>query len=447
MARAAAWQYVTVSFPLSNPALLNIASISSAVRNYLTSSILYPVIHILYNYPMNFNTLFLILITALGINVQAQERTVVATVDSSPIYLGEIGGSNDRQEGEIKFVDPEATPGGTDIESRILLLRKRIKDELLRREIDKRAIVPSDDLVLREVNAYADRQWRLLFPNPEKRKEVLSKMQLTGLKILEGLNIWRHDKEKGNEFAKNELEPLGMNEQAWSFYTENAQDPEILGKLKKWEEINTMTQDEIKEFLFLTTNEDHRENIKFILARDMLKRSVAPEVTVSPEETQRLHELINNTAWIDIIIIPEGGEELTKLSGAPKKERNSLLSDEVKSNKIRLPRSDTKDAERNISSLKEFMILATYTESLEPGTLSSVVEWSQHAGGFSTFVIYIVDRNSNSEIIGIKEPRKAELTEVLKKFKRDREFLKWINREMPQRTKILLPEYKEALQH
>jgi hypothetical protein len=394
---------------------------------------------------MNFNTLLLILIIALGIHVQAQERTVVATVDSAPIYLDEIGGAHAPQEGEIKFVDPEANPGATDIESQIILLRKRIKDTVLRLEIEKRAIAPSDDLVTREVNAYSDRQWQLLFPNPEKKKEVLSRMQITGLKILEGLNIWRQDKEKGNEFAKNELEPLGMNEQAWAFYTENAQDPEILGKLKKWEEINSMTQDEIKEFLFLTKNEEHLENIKFILAKDMLKRSVAPEVTVSPEETQRLHDLINNTAWIDIIIIPDGGEELTKLSGTPKKERNALLSDEVKSNKIRLPRSDTKDAKRNISSLKEFMILASYTESLEPGTLSSVVEWSQHAGGFSKFVIYIVDRNSNSEVIDIEEPRKAELTEALKKFKRDREFLKWLNAEIPKRTKILLPEYKEAL--
>jgi len=293
----------------------------------------------LYNYPMNFHTLVFILIAAIAIGAQARERAVVATVGSSPIYLDEIGGPNDPQEGEIKFVDPKGASGGSDIDSQIILLRKRIKDEVLRQEIQKRAISPSDELVTREINSYADQQWRLLFPTPEKKKEVLSRMQLTGLKILEGLNIWREDKEKGNEFAKKELEPLGMNDEAWSFYTENAEDPVILGKLKKWEDVDKMSEDEIKEFLFLTKNKDHRENIKFILAKDMLKISVTQEITVNPEETQRLHDLMINTKWIDIIIIPQGDETLTKLSSAPKKERNSILSGAQESKKIRLPRS------------------------------------------------------------------------------------------------------------
>lgn len=396
---------------------------------------------------MNFNTLVFILIAIVSIGAQARERTIVATVDSTPIYLDEIGDSNSRQEGEIKFVDPQGSPQGTDIGSQIILLWKRIKDELLRREIDKRAIVPSEELVLREVNAYADQQWRLLFPSPEKKKEVLSRMQLTGLKILEGLNIWRQDKEKGNEFAKKELEPLGMNEQAWSFYTEHADDPEILGKLKKWEDIDEMSEDEIKEFLFLTKNEDHRENIKFILAKDMLRKRVTPEAAASPEEIQRLNDLLNNTLLIDIIIIPEGDDELKKLRSTQEVERNSQLSENLKSKIIRLPRSEAKDKDPNISSLKEFMILASYTESLEPGTISSVVEWSQQGSANSNFVIYIVEREPDTEIIEIDEPRKTELSKALKKFKRDREFLKWINNEIPQRTKILLPEYKDALPH
>lgn len=393
---------------------------------------------------MNFNAVVFILITALGTCAQAQERTVVATVDSSPIYLDEIGGSG-RREGEIKFVDPKGAPGGPDIESQIILLRKRIKDEVLSREIQKRAIAPSDDLVMREVNAYADQQWRLLFPSPEKKKEVLSRMQATGLKILEGLNIWRQDKEKGDKFAKKELEPLGMNKEAWSFYTDHARDPEILSKLRKWEDIDKMSQTEIKEFLFLIKNEEHRENIKFILAKDMLKKSVIPEALASPEETQRLHELIDNTQWIDIIIIPEGDEELTKLTGTPKKDRNSVLSDRLKSKKTRLPHSQIKDTKHNHTNLKEYMILATYAESLEPGTLSTVVVWPQQERGFSNFVIYIVDRKSNSEIIQAKDSRNIELSHALQKFKRNRGFLKWLNGETQKRTKILLPEYKEAL--
>ena len=394
---------------------------------------------------MNFNTLVFILITALGVSTQAQERTIVATVDSSPIYLDEIRGSNGRQEGEIKFVDPGGAPGGSDLESQIILLRKRIKDEVLRQEIQERAITPSDDLVRREVNAYAEQQWRLLFPNPEKKKEVLSKMQATGLKILKGLSIWRQDKEKGNEFAEKELKPLGMNKRAWSFYTDHAQDPEILGKLRKWEDIEEMSQAEIKEFLFLTNNDEHRENIKFLLAKDMLKRSVIPQTPASPEETERLHDLISNTQWIDIIIIPQGGEELMKLNSTPKKDRNSVLSDVLKSKKIRLPHSHIKDAKHNHASLKEYMILASYTESLEPGTLSTVVEWPQPGHGTSKFVIYIMDRKPNSELIEADKTRKAKLRDALRKFKQDREFLKWLNEETQKRTKILLPEYKEAL--
>lgn len=394
---------------------------------------------------MKFHTLLFILIAAIATGAEAQQRTVVATVDSSPIYLDEIGGRVSTQEGEIKFVDPEATPEGADIESQIVLLRKRIVDEVLRREIQKRDITPSEDLVTKEVNAYADRQWRLLFPTPEKKKEVLSRMQLTGLKILEGLNIWREDKDKGNEFAKNELEPLGMNKEAWSFYTDHAQDPEILGKLKRWEDVDKMSEEEIKEFLFLTKNKDHRENIKLILATGILKTSVTPEVKVAPEETQRLHDLINNTRWIDIIIIHEDDEELATLSNTPKKERNSSLSGELESKKIRLPRSETAEAKRNFTNLKEYMVLASYTESLEPGTLSSVVDWPEQGGDSSDFVIYISDRKAGNKVIEADEKQKKELTMALKKFKQDRAFTKWLNREIPERTKILLPEYEAAL--
>lgn len=394
---------------------------------------------------MHLKTLAFILIAAIAICAQAQERTVVATVDSTPIYLDEIGGGNSPQQGEIKFVDPQGAPQGADIENQIILLRKRIKDELLRSEIQNRSISPPEDLVTKEVNAYADRQWQLLFPTPEKKKEVLSRMQLTGLKILEGLNIWIDDEAKGNEFAKKELEPLGMNEQAWSFYTKHAGDPEILEKLEKWEEIDEMSEEEIKEFLFLTKNKDHRENIKFILAKEILINDLTSQSQTSPEETKRLFDLINNTKWIDIIIIPEGNKELTKLSGVPKNERKSLLSDKLKSKKMRLPRTDNGNSRRNHSSLKEYMFLASYADSIEPGTLSSIIDLTDQGQDTKNFAIYIMDRQTRSQVIEADANQKRELTKALQKFKRDREFLNWLSEEIPKRTKILLSEYKEAL--
>ena len=398
---------------------------------------------------MNFKTLILILIliTALSTSTPAQERKVVATVNSEPIYLDEIGGAPAEQDGEIKFADPDLTPSGGNIESQIIFLRKRIKGEVLRYKIENRAINPPDDVVTREVNAYAEQQWRLLFPNEAKTKEVLSRMQLTGLKILEGLTIWKQDRKKGDEFAKLELEPLGMNERAWAFYTDHADDPEILQKLKKWEDIDNMSRDDIKEFLFLTKNEDHRKNIKFMLAKEMLKRSVVPEVSVSEAEARRLYELINNTEWIDIVIIPGNDKEFGRLSGTPKKDRYKALSEELKSQKQRLPRSDIKDGDRNISGINEFMIIAAHTESLEPGTLSSVIKWPEQNGKFKNFVIYIVERKSENPSSDAQDSEIAELSNALQNFKRDQAFEHWLDTEIPPSTKILIPEYREAVRN
>lgn len=398
---------------------------------------------------MDFKTRLLlpILITALSISALAQKRTVVATVDSAPIYLDEIGGSPTEQEGEIKFVDPDVTPSGGNIDNQIILLRKRIKDEVLRLEIKKRAIDPPDDAVIREVDAYAEQQWRLLFPNEDKKKEVLSRMQLTGLKILQGLTIWKQDTKKGDDFAKLELQPLGMNERAWAFYTDHADDPEILQKLKKWEDVANMSRNDIKEFLFLTKNEDHKKNIRFMLEKDMLKRAVVPEVFVSEAETYRLFELINKTEWIDIIIITENDKEFGRLNGTPEKDRYKALSGELTSRKQRLQRSDIKDDDRDIAAINEFMVIAAYTESLEPGTLSSVIKWPGQKGKSRNFVIYIVERQSKNPSSDPRGPELAELSKALRKFKRNQAFEHWLNTEITLRTKILIPEYREAVRN
>lgn len=396
---------------------------------------------------MNFIFLLLILLAALSLGAEAQERTVVATVDSAPIYLDQIGGAPAKQEGEIKFVDPGGAQPDTSIENQITVLKKRIKDEILRIEIEKRAIDPPEDVVAREVDAYAEQQWRLLFPNEAKQKEVLSRMQLTGLKILEGLTIWKQDSKKGDEFAKLELEPLGMDEAAWAFYTDHADDPEILQKLKKWEDIDNMSREEIKEFLFLTKNEDHRNNIKFILAKEMLKQKVAPEVSVSRDETRRLYRLINNTQWIDIIIIPGNDKVITRLSEVPKEDRYKALSEELKSRQKRLPRSDAKDGEHNISTINEYMIIAAYTQSLEPGTMSSVIKWPGQDGKLRDFVIFIVYSELKDTASSPQEYQITEMSKALQKFKSDQAFEQWLNQEIPQRTKILIPEYSEAVRN
>ena len=396
---------------------------------------------------MNFIFLLLILLASLSLSAEAQERTVVATVESAPIYLDQIGGAPAKQEGEIKFVDPEGAQPDTDIENQITVLKKRIKDEILRIEIEKRAINPPEDVVAREVDAYAEQQWRLLFPNEAKQKEVLSRMQLTGLKILEGLTIWKQDSKKGDEFAKLELEPLGMDEAAWDFYTDHADDPEILQKLKKWEDIDNMSREEIKEFLFLTKNEDHRNNIKFILAKEVLKQKVAPEVSVSRDETRRLYQLINNTQWIDIVIIPGNDEAIARLSEVPKEDRYKALSEELKSRQKRLPRPDAKDSEHNISTINEYMIIAAYTQSLEPGTMSSLIKWPGQDGKFRDFVIFIVGSELKDTASSPQEYQITEMSKALQKFKSDQAFEQWLNQEIPKRTKILIPEYSEAVRN
>ena len=396
---------------------------------------------------MNFISLLLILLASLSLGAEAQERTVVATVDSAPIYLDQIGGAPAKQEGEIKFVDPDGAQPDTGIENQITVLKKRIKDEILRIEIEKRAIDPPEDVVAREVDAYAEQQWWLLFPNEAKQKEVLSRMQLTGLKILEGLTIWKQDSKKGDEFAKLELEPLGMDEAAWAFYTDHADDPEILQKLKKWEDIDNMSREEIKEFLFLTKNEDHRNNIKFILAKEMLKQKVAPEVSVRRDETRRLYQLINNTEWIDIIIIPGNDKVITRLSEVPKEDRYKALSEELKSWQKRLSRSDAKDGEHNISTINEYMIIAAYTQSLEPGTMSSVIKWPGQDGKFRDFVIFIVGSELKGTASSPQEYQITEMSKALQKFKSDQAFEQWLNQEIPQRTKILIPEYSSAVRN
>ncbi|MCH7840172.1 MAG: efflux RND transporter permease subunit [Planctomycetes bacterium] len=372
---------------------------------------------------------------------------VLKVADTEEATVDEIGGIPTEQGGEIKFVDPDVTPAGGNIDNQIILLRKRIKDEVLRFEIEKRAIDPPDAAVIREVNAYAEQQWRLLFPNEVKKKEVLSRMQLTGLKILQGLTIWKQDTKKGNDFAKLELEPLGMNERAWAFYTNHVDDPEILQKLKKWEDVDNMSRDDIKEFLFSTKNEDHKKNIRFMLEKDMLRRTVVPEVFVSEAEAHRLFELINKTEWIDIIIIPENDKEFGRLNGTPKKDRQKALSEELTLRKQRLQRFDIKDDGRDIAAINEFMIIAAYTESLEPGTLSSVIKWPGQNGKSRNFVIYIVEKQSKNPSSDPRGPELAELSKALRKFKRNQAFEHWLNTEITLRTKILIPKYREAVRN
>ena len=396
---------------------------------------------------MKYSVSVLIILSLLAVGSSSQERTVVATVDSTPIYLDEIGGSEVAQQDEIKFVEPDLNPDHSDLKSRIILLRKRISDQLLLIETEKRSISPSEELVTREVNAYAAKQWQLLFPTPEKKKEVLSRMQLTGLKILEGLTIWREDKEKGDEFADKELKPLGMTPEAWSFYTANSNDTEILSKLKKWEEVDSMTDSEIREFLFLTKNKEHRDNIRSILAKDMLKREVTGEASVTIEEAQILHDLIYNTEWIDIIIIPEDDPELQKLISTPMKERSSSLPDRLKSKVLRLPNQESKNAPPHRTGLKEYMVLASSAESLEPGTLSGLIEWPRKTDKSDSFFIFIEDIKANSEPVESDGQTEAELSQTLLKFKRDREFDKWLDKEISQRAKILIPEYQEAIRN
>lgn len=238
-----------------------------------------------------------------------------------------------------------------------------------------------------------------------------------------------------------------MDEAAWAFYTDHADDPEILQKLKKWEDIDNMSREEIKEFLFLTKNEDHRNNIKFILAKEMLKQKVAPEVSVSRDETRRLYQLINNTQWIDIIIIPGNDKVITRLSEVPKEDRYKALSEELKSRQKRLPRSDAKDGEHNISTINEYMIIAAYTQSLEPGTMSSVIKWPGQDGKLRDFVIFIVYSELKDTASSPQEYQITEMSKALQKFKSDQAFEQWLNQEIPQRTKILIPEYSEAVRN
>lgn len=396
---------------------------------------------------MKSTALTILLLSFFSLTALAQDRTVVATVDSKPIYLDEIGGSEDSQQGEIKFVDPGVGIEGTDFNTQTTLLRKRIIDQLLISETERRDLSPPEELVTKEVNAYADRQWRLLFPTNEKKKEVLERMQTTGLKILEGLKIWNTDKKKGDEFAKLELEPLGMTPEAWTFYTDHSNDPEILGKLQKWEDIDSMSDDDIKEFLFLTNNQQHRENIKLVLARELLKKQVTQGVSISDQELERLRELVYDTHWIDIIIIPGGSLELKKLRALPQKEREAQIPQELMSNKLRLPKNDSDNSSSNISSLNELMVLASYSDSLDPGTLSYEVDWPENSKDEGSFVIYIVDKKEKEEALPPKTIKEAELDKSLLRFKRDREFSKWLEQQIMLRTKILIPEYNSAIRN
>ena len=401
---------------------------------------------ILYNYPMRFITLGFFIFLLISVNsAPAQERKVVATVDSTEIYLQDIGGSDGGNEGEIKFVDPDVPAAAEDIDSQIAILRKLIKEEVLRREISERGIEPTEAQVQKEVNAYAEQQWRLLFPNPEKKKEVLARMQNTGLNILQAITIWKQDKDKGNAFAKEKLEPLGMNQKAWSFYTDHADDPEILDKLKKWEHIDTMSDEEIKEFLFLTNNVEHRQNIKFILSKDILKNSVIPERTVSNKEVKRLFDLLDNTQWIDIIIIPATSKELTLLGPMNKEERKGSISKELKEKKIRLPRSGGKDSTSKPPSMNEYMVLASNIRSLDAGSLSSVIKWPDQGKGSSDFAIYVSEIQTKDTPAALTEPRAKELNDALQRFKREQAYINWLNGEIALRTKILIPEYRDAL--
>ena len=348
------------------------------------------------------------------------DRVKVASVGERTIYLDEI----QKDKHGIK------------------MLRQLIKKEILKQELMVHKIKPSQETIEQEAAALAEREWKALGKTEEAREKALETVRYKMTKLHEALVIWKLDKRRADDFAKRELEPLGITEDYWKWLISEGEGSEAWKRLEKVHSARSLDNQAILQLDRDRLLTDAKRFLEIL----QLKHAVVPNVPVTGTEMKRLLDLTQNTEWIDVIIVTSREEDLNQLRDRLTKEGENVLSKAgVQYRRSRLSGVDLELRESNLLYRNYLFRLAIHGDSITPGESSAVFSGFSSEGKLAYWFIYIMDRKVKEGVMELQEQLKAKLNEALKDFKRDQEFESWLWTKLAEKTVIYLPEFQSAL--
>ncbi len=361
----------------------------------------------------------------------ARERTVVAKVDGTPIYKDEV---------------LARTAGSSSIDDKITALRQLIIDEITRAEIAKRGINPSDKVIRSGIKTQTEQQSRFLDANESVRVGALARAYEMNSKLTEGLELWRSDPKKGDEFAITELAPLGIDKYTWEYVKTRANDPGFTSTLGEWKNFDSIPNSEKNELLLRTHNEVFYEQIKHAIAIEELSKQITPDATVTALEVRTLYNLTEGTEWIEVVAIQEADPDFRELRNEYEQAGMVELPRSYDGRKRKLSGAKLRLGNPNLFSAHELYLLAIHNDSLQPGSLSSVITWpGTEYGKDLRFMYYISDRGVKDTPAKFNERNKKRLRGAIGDFKRKQQFVLWMRDELPKRATIVDPAYASVL--
>ncbi|OHB74618.1 MAG: hypothetical protein A2Z34_04970 [Planctomycetes bacterium RBG_16_59_8] len=348
---------------------------------------------------------------------QNHGRIKVATVGKKTIYLDEV-----RARDTTQLLPGLDATGSTEI----VKLKEMVRRELVRQELTRCGIVISREDVEERAKTVAEKDWLKLGKSEEEREKTLCAVRTKMTAIRQALDLWKADKNKGDIYAKQILEPLGVSGGHWEWLTSKCDDEKVIAMLAR-----------ACEYTKEDFSEDYQKVAERLLETEKVEALIVGAVSASDREIQRLYSLIGVTEWVEFSVIADQRESLEKISGKLSEKGIDALAEGVSHVSMRLEKADLHLEELNRYALV-IVALAVNCETISAGSLSSIV-WIPSKG---SCLLYVTNVNSDDVVKPTEEAGK-KLGEKIISFKKRQLLEQWVREKMLKETIIHLPEYKE----
>ena len=161
--------------------------------------------------------IFLILLSTSTVLLYAEQAASssdsvkVATIGERIIYHADIKWKGKISD-EVDYFEEEK-----------IRLKQVVRKEILRTKIVEYGIKPTLAEIDEQATLIIKKDWESYGETEEARQNNFNVKKNMLRKLHAGLEIWKKDKRQGDLFAKQELEPLGINASYWDWVTKKKQ--------------------------------------------------------------------------------------------------------------------------------------------------------------------------------------------------------------------------------